>query len=99
MEIHEPSMEYWLTSDDEADNEQVKSNFYFVAGVDIPSGAPNVIEQVWSMISELGFSKTIFEYHITKIETSLEVDLKTNHDTMVNYDIFKSELQTLQLKF
>nr|KAJ0209793.1 hypothetical protein LSAT_V11C400226980 [Lactuca sativa] len=99
MAIHEPSVEYWPTSDDEADNEQAQSNFCFVAGVEIPSRAPNVIEQVWSMISELGFSKTIFESHITKIETSLETDLKTYHDTMVNYDICKSELQTLQLKF
>ncbi|XP_052626936.1 uncharacterized protein LOC128133509 [Lactuca sativa] len=99
MAIHEPSVEYWPTSDDEADNEQAQSNFCFVAGVEIPSRAPNVIEQVWSMISELGFSKTIFESHITKIETSLEADLKTYHDTMVNYDICKSELQTLQLKF
>ena len=64
-----------------------------------PSRAPNVIEQVWSMISELGFSKTIFESHITKIEKSLEADLKKYHDTMVNSDICKSELQTLQLKF
>ncbi|XP_052627584.1 uncharacterized protein LOC128134158 [Lactuca sativa] len=99
MAIHEPSVEYWPTSDDEADNEQAQSNFCFVVGVEIPSRAPNVIEQVWSMISELGFSKTIFESHITKIETSLETDLKTYHDTMVNYDICKSELQTLQLKF
>ncbi|KAL7608937.1 hypothetical protein Lser_V15G10584 [Lactuca serriola] len=99
MAIHEPSVEYWPTSDDEADNEQAQSNFCFVAGVEIPSRAPNVIEQVWYMISELGFSKTIFESHITKIETSLETDLKTYHDTMVNYDICKSELQTLQLKF
>ncbi|XP_052627806.1 uncharacterized protein LOC128134289 [Lactuca sativa] len=99
MAIHEPSVEYWPTSDDEADNEQAQSNFCFVAGVEIPSRAPNVIEQVWSMISELGFSKTIFESHITKIETSLETDLKIYHDTMVNYDICKSELQTLQLKF
>ncbi|KAL4564976.1 hypothetical protein LXL04_029056 [Taraxacum kok-saghyz] len=64
-----------------------------------PSRAPNVIEQVWSMISELGFSKTIFQSHITKIEKSLEADLKKYHDTMVNSDICKSELQTLQLKF
>ena len=64
-----------------------------------PSRAPNVIEQVWSMISELGFSKTIFMSHITKIEKSLEADLKKYHDTMVNSDICKSELQTLQLKF
>nr|KAJ0222410.1 hypothetical protein LSAT_V11C200064640 [Lactuca sativa] len=99
MAIHEPSVEYWPTSDDKAENEQAQSNFCFVAGVEIPSRAPNVIEQVWSMISELGFSKTIFESHITKIETSLEADLKTYHDTMVNYDICKSELQTLQLKF
>ncbi|XP_052625651.1 uncharacterized protein LOC128132756 [Lactuca sativa] len=99
MAIHEPSVEYWPTSDDEADNEQAQSNFCFVVGVEIPSRAPNVIEQVWSMISELGFSKTIFESHITKIETSLETDLKTYHETMVNYDICKSELQTLQLKF
>ncbi|KAL4580258.1 hypothetical protein LXL04_016444 [Taraxacum kok-saghyz] len=56
-------------------------------------------EQVWSMISELGFSKTIFQSHITKIEKSLEADLKKYHDTMVNSDICKSELQTLQLKF
>ncbi|XP_052627483.1 uncharacterized protein LOC128134103 [Lactuca sativa] len=99
MAIHEPSVEYWPTFDDEADNEQAQSNLCFVASVEIPSRAPNVIEQVWSMISELGFSKTIFEFHITKIETSLETDLKTYHDTMVNYDICKSELQTLQLKF
>ncbi|XP_052626712.1 uncharacterized protein LOC128133358 [Lactuca sativa] len=99
MAIHEPIVEYWPTSDDEADNEQAQSNFCFVAGVEIPSRAPNVIEQVWSMISELGFSKTIFESHITKIETSLETDLKTYHDIMVNYDICKFELQTVQLKF
>nr|KAJ0202156.1 hypothetical protein LSAT_V11C600323170 [Lactuca sativa] len=99
MAIHEPSVEYWPTSDDKAENEQAQSNFCFVAGVEIPSRAPNVIEQVWSMISELGFSKTIFESHITKIEKSLEADLKTYHDTMVNNDICKSELQTLQLKF
>ncbi|XP_052625928.1 uncharacterized protein LOC128132950 [Lactuca sativa] len=99
MAIHEPSVEYWPTSDDEAEHEPTQSKFCFVAGVEIPSRAPNVIEQVWSMISELGFSKTIFESHITKIETSLETDLKTYHDTMVNYDICKSELQTLQLKF
>nr|KAJ0219607.1 hypothetical protein LSAT_V11C300147360 [Lactuca sativa] len=87
------------TSDDEADNEPAQSNFCFIASVDIPSRAPNVIEQVWFMISELGFSKTIFESHITKIKKSLEADLKTYHDTMVNYDICKSMLQTLQLKF
>ncbi|KAI3788195.1 hypothetical protein L2E82_00926 [Cichorium intybus] len=63
------------------------------------SRAPNVIEQVWSMISELGFSKTIFESHISKIEKSLEADLKKYHDTVVNSEIFKCELQTLQLKF
>ncbi|XP_052624822.1 uncharacterized protein LOC128132337 [Lactuca sativa] len=46
MAIHEPNMEYWPTSDDEADNEPTQSNFCFVAGVDIPSRAPNIIEQV-----------------------------------------------------
>nr|KAJ0194590.1 hypothetical protein LSAT_V11C800405810 [Lactuca sativa] len=86
MAIHELSP----TSDDEADNELTHSNFFFVVGVVIPSRAPNIIEQVWSMISELGFSKTIFESHITKIEKSLEVDLKTYHDTMVNFNICKS---------
>nr|KAJ0220702.1 hypothetical protein LSAT_V11C200090990 [Lactuca sativa] len=99
MAIHEPSVEYWPTSVDEADNESKQSNLCFVAGVDIPSRAPNVIEQVWSMISELGFSKTNFESHITKIEKSLEADLKTYHEIMVNFDICKSELQTFQLKF
>nr|KAJ0202111.1 hypothetical protein LSAT_V11C600325740 [Lactuca sativa] len=95
MAIHEPSP----ISNDEPDNEPAQSNFCFVVSVDIHSIAPNVIEQVCSMISELGFSKTIFESHITKIEKSLEADLKTYRDTMVNYDIYKSELQTLQLKF
>ena len=99
LAIHEPCVEYWPTSDDEDDNEPIKSNFCFVVGADKPSRAPNVIEQVWSMISELGFSKTIFESHITKIEKSLEADLKKYHDTMVSSDICKSELQTLQLKF
>nr|KAJ0213684.1 hypothetical protein LSAT_V11C400179850 [Lactuca sativa] len=83
MANYEPNVEYWPTSDDEADSEPTQSNFCFVAGVDRPSRAPNVIEQS----------------HITKIEKSLEADLKTYHDTMVNFDIFKSELQTLQLKF
>nr|KAJ0214147.1 hypothetical protein LSAT_V11C400203010 [Lactuca sativa] len=74
MAIHEPNVEYWPTSDDEADNEPTQSNFCFVAGVDIPSRALNVIEQS----------------HITKIEKSLEANLKTYHDTT---------LKTLQLKF
>nr|KAJ0222620.1 hypothetical protein LSAT_V11C200090080 [Lactuca sativa] len=33
MAIHEPSVEYWPTSDDKADNEQAQSNFCFVADV------------------------------------------------------------------
>nr|KAJ0193182.1 hypothetical protein LSAT_V11C800453140 [Lactuca sativa] len=99
MAIHEPSVKYWPTSNDEAENEPAQSNFCFVAGVDITSRAPNVREQVWSMIYELVFSKTIFESHITKIEKSLEADLKTYHGTVVNFDIWKSELQTVQLTF
>nr|KAJ0216216.1 hypothetical protein LSAT_V11C300152540 [Lactuca sativa] len=43
MAIHEPSP----TSDDEAGNEPKQSNFFFVAGVDIPSGAPNIIEHMF----------------------------------------------------
>ncbi|KAI3767355.1 hypothetical protein L2E82_17450 [Cichorium intybus] len=63
------------------------------------SRAPYVIDQVWSMISDLGLSKTPFESHMTKIENSLKADLKLYHDTIVKSDICKSELQTLQLRF
>ncbi|KAI3739936.1 hypothetical protein L2E82_30350 [Cichorium intybus] len=63
------------------------------------SRAPYVIDQVWSMISEIGLSRTPFESHMTKIENSLKADLKLYHDTIVKSDIYKSELQTLQLRF
>ncbi|KAI3691382.1 hypothetical protein L2E82_49739 [Cichorium intybus] len=36
---------------------------------------------------------------MTKIENSLKADLRLYHDTIVKSDIYKSELQTLQLRF
>ncbi|KAI3790422.1 hypothetical protein L2E82_03445 [Cichorium intybus] len=99
MAFHKPSVEYWPTSDDETDTEPAQSNFCFMADNEPTTRAPYVIDQVWSMISDLGLSKTPFESHMTKIENSLKADLRLYHDTIVKSDIYKSELQTLQLRF
>ncbi|KAI3690632.1 hypothetical protein L2E82_48788 [Cichorium intybus] len=99
MAFHEPSVEYWPTSDDETDTEPAQSNFCFMADNEPTTRAPYVIDQVWSMISDLGLSRTPFESHMTKIENSLKADLRLYHDTIVKSDIYKSELQTLQLRF
>ncbi|KAI3708855.1 hypothetical protein L2E82_38363 [Cichorium intybus] len=99
MAFHEPSVEYWPTSDDETDTEPAQSNFCFMADNEPTTRAPYVIDQVWSMISDLGLSRTSFESHMTKIENSLKADLRLYHDTIVKSDIYKSELQTLQLRF
>ncbi|KAI3752793.1 hypothetical protein L2E82_24830 [Cichorium intybus] len=99
MAFYEPSVEHWPTSDDETDTEPAQSNFCFMADNEPTTRAPYVIDQVWSMISDLGLSRTPFESHMTKIENSLKADLRLYHDTIVKSDIYKSELQTLQLRF
>ncbi|XP_052627253.1 uncharacterized protein LOC128133754 [Lactuca sativa] len=89
MAIHEPSVEYWPTSDDEADNEQAQSNFCFVAGVEIPSRAPNVIEQL-----KQDFQESTDKYNILneKLTDSLKQinSLKTENKRLIwNMDSIK----------
>ncbi|KAI3518875.1 hypothetical protein L1887_07730 [Cichorium endivia] len=105
MAVHEPSVEYWPTSDDEADNEPTQSNFCFVAGVDIPSRAPNVIEQNQRTKSKLerDVERKSEEYnHVLKqLNQALiqKMDLEQKNQSVISSEIKDVlEMEILQLK-
>nr|KAJ0188972.1 hypothetical protein LSAT_V11C800453990 [Lactuca sativa] len=89
MAIHEQSLEYWPTFDDEVDNELGQSNFCFVAGVDIPSRAPGVLEQL-----KQDFQESTDKYNVLneKLTDSLKQinSLKTENKRLIwNMDSIK----------
>ncbi|KAL4582121.1 hypothetical protein LXL04_006662 [Taraxacum kok-saghyz] len=79
MAIHKPSMEYWPTSDDEADSDPIQSNFCFIVGVDKPSRAPNVIEQALIQKKDLELKNQSIITSETKDVLEMEIlQLKQN---------------------
>ncbi|XP_052625956.1 uncharacterized protein LOC128132974 [Lactuca sativa] len=87
MAIHEPSVEYWPTSDDEAEHEPTQSNFCFVAGVEIPSRAPNVIEQLTDSLKQINSLETenkrlIWNMDSIKVARKLSDDIFTKANTL-----------------
>ncbi|KAI3723832.1 hypothetical protein L2E82_35593 [Cichorium intybus] len=90
MAVHEPILEYWPTSDDEADNEPTQSNFCFVAGVEIPSRAPNVIDQA----NTLGTGKIDTNYRPRIGRESFEIE-QAKQENMTNCENSESTLPDL----
>ncbi|KAL7583471.1 uncharacterized protein LOC111907817 [Lactuca sativa] len=87
MAIHEPSVEYWPTSDDEAEHEPTQSNFCFVAGVEIPSRAPNIIEQLTDSLKQINSLETenkrlIWNMDSIKVARKLSDDIFTKANTL-----------------
>ncbi|XP_052621693.1 uncharacterized protein LOC128127282 [Lactuca sativa] len=87
MAIYEPSVEYWPTSDDEAEHEPTQSNFCFVAGVEIPSRAPNVIEQLTDSLKQINSLETenkrlIWNMDSIKVARKLSDDIFTKANTL-----------------
>ncbi|KAL7617300.1 hypothetical protein Lser_V15G02732 [Lactuca serriola] len=87
MAIHEPSVEYWPTSDDEAEHEPTQSNFCFVAGAEIPSRAPNVIEQLTDSLKQINSLETenkrlIWNMDSIKVARKLSDDIFTKANTL-----------------
>ncbi|XP_052627826.1 uncharacterized protein LOC128134292 [Lactuca sativa] len=94
MAIHEPSVEYWPTSDDEAEHEPTQSNFCFVAGVEIPSRAPNVIEQnkrlIWNMDS-IKVARKLSDDIFTKANSLGTGKIDTNYRPGIGRESFEIE--------